>query len=90
VPSRCLAGLLALTWALTWVCGQAAAQEWPQRSVTVYVPFIAGSTPDTIARTVVDRLQARLGQPFVVENRSGASGNTGTAAVAKALAEGLL
>jgi tripartite-type tricarboxylate transporter receptor subunit TctC len=84
VPRRLIAGLLA--FACAW--GQAAAQEWPQRSVTVYVPFIAGSTPDAIARTVVDRLQARLGQPFVVENRPGASGNTGTAAVAKAAPDG--
>ncbi len=84
MPRRLLTGLLALAW----VCGHAAAQEWPQRSVTVYVPFIAGSTPDAIARTVVDRLQAKLGQPFVVENRPGASGNTGTAAVAKATPDG--
>src|SRR5262245_7634088 len=77
-------GLMAL--ALAW--GQAAAEEWPQRAVTVYVPFIAGSTPDAIARTVADRLQAKLGQPFVVENRPGASGNTGTAAVAKAAPDG--
>jgi tripartite-type tricarboxylate transporter receptor subunit TctC len=84
VPRRILAGLLAL--ACVW--GQAAAEDWPQRSVTVYVPFIAGSTPDAIARTVVDRLQAKLGQPFVVENRPGASGNTGTAAVAKAAPDG--
>jgi tripartite-type tricarboxylate transporter receptor subunit TctC len=84
VPRKLVAGLLALAW----VFGQAAAQEWPQRSVTVYVPFIAGSTPDTIARTVAGRLQARLGQPFVVENRPGASGNTGTAAAAKAAPDG--
>ena len=64
------------------------AQEWPQRSVTVHVPFIAGSTPDILARIVGERLQARLGQPFVVENRPGASGNTGTAAVAKAAPDG--
>jgi tripartite-type tricarboxylate transporter receptor subunit TctC len=69
-------------------CSQAAAQAWPERSVTVYVPFIAGSTPDAIARTVAERLQAKLGQPFVVENRPGASGNTGTAAVAKAAPDG--
>jgi tripartite-type tricarboxylate transporter receptor subunit TctC len=88
VPRRLVLGLLALwsVWACAW--GQAAAEDWPQRSVTVYVPFIAGSTPDTIARTVVDRLQAKLGQPFVVENRAGASGNTGTAAVAKAAPDG--
>jgi tripartite-type tricarboxylate transporter receptor subunit TctC len=81
---RFLAGLLAVALALC----PAAAQDWPQRGVTIYVPFIAGSTPDALARTVADRLQAKLGQPFVVENRAGASGNTGTAAVAKAAPDG--
>jgi tripartite-type tricarboxylate transporter receptor subunit TctC len=52
------------------------------------VPFIAGSTPDTLARIVAESLQKRLGQPFVVENRPGASGNTGTAAAAKATPDG--
>jgi tripartite-type tricarboxylate transporter receptor subunit TctC len=81
---RLLAGLLAVAAGLA----QAAAQDWPVRTVTVYVPFIAGSTPDSLARIVAERLQARLGQPFVVENRPGASGNTGTAAVAKAAPDG--
>src|SRR5262245_59679263 len=85
---RLVAGLmvLALAQALTW--RPAAAQDWPGRGVTIYVPFIAGSTPDALARIVAERLQARLGQPFVVENRAGASGNTGTAAVAKAAPNG--
>jgi tripartite-type tricarboxylate transporter receptor subunit TctC len=92
MTGRSQASLLALALgcaaaALHWAA-PAAAQEWPERSVTVYVPFIAGSTPDTITRIVADRLQARLGQPFVVENRPGASGNTGTAAVAKAAPDG--
>ncbi len=64
------------------------AQDWPQRAVSVVVPFSAGSTPDVLARVVADRLQAKLGQPFVIENRAGASGNTGTAAVAKAAPDG--
>src|SRR5262245_41867004 len=81
---RFLAWVLAL--ALCW--SEADAQNWPARGVTVYVPFIAGSTPDSLARIVAERLQAKLGQPFVVENRPGASGNTGTAAVAKAVPDG--
>ena len=52
------------------------------------MPFIAGSTPDSLARIVAESLQQRLAQPFVVENRPGASGNTGTAAVAKAAPDG--
>jgi tripartite-type tricarboxylate transporter receptor subunit TctC len=69
-------------------CSPLTAQEWPTRQVTVVVPFIAGSTPDSLARIVADSLQRRLSQPFVVENRPGASGNTGTAAVAKAAPDG--
>lgn len=75
-----------LTAALCWSPLQ--AQEWPAQTVTVIVPFAAGSTPDSLARIVADGLQQRLGKPFVVENRAGASGNTGTAAVAKAAPDG--
>jgi len=75
-----------LAAALCWSPLQ--AQEWPAQTVTVIVPFAAGSTPDSLARIVGDGLQQRLGKPFVVENRAGASGNTGTAAVAKAAPDG--
>ncbi len=66
----------------------APAQEWPARTVKIVVPFGAGSTPDTVARLLADRLKQKLGQPFVVENRPGASGNIGTDAVAKAEPDG--
>ena len=66
----------------------AAAQEWPTRTVRIIVPFGAGATPDTIARLVADRLQQKLGQSFIVENKPGASGMTGTDAVAKAEPDG--
>jgi tripartite-type tricarboxylate transporter receptor subunit TctC len=66
----------------------AAAQEWPTRTVRVIVPFGAGATPDTIARLIADRLQQKLGQNFIVENKPGASGMTGTDAVAKAEPDG--
>ena len=81
---RVLLGLFAL---ILW-CAPLHAQEWPSRSVTIIVPFIAGSTPDSLARIVAEGLQQRLGTPFVVENRPGASGNTGTAAAAKAAPDG--
>jgi tripartite-type tricarboxylate transporter receptor subunit TctC len=82
---RCLlAGLTAL---VLW-CVPAQAQEWPSGQVTIIVPFIAGSTPDSLARILAEGLQERLKQPFIVENRPGASGNTGTAAVAKAAPDG--
>ena len=79
-----IAGLLATVLGTV----QVQAQEWPSRQVTIVVPFIAGSTPDSLARIVAESLQQRLAQPFLIENRPGASGNTGTAAVAKAAPDG--
>src|SRR5262245_27437833 len=66
----------------------AAAQEWPAKPVKIMVPFGPGSTPDIVARLIADHLQKSLGQPFVIENKPGASGNTGTDAVAKAAPDG--
>jgi tripartite-type tricarboxylate transporter receptor subunit TctC len=66
----------------------ASAQDWPAKAVRIIVPFGAGATPDTIARMIADRLQQRLGQNFIVENKPGASGMTGTDAVAKADPDG--
>jgi tripartite-type tricarboxylate transporter receptor subunit TctC len=62
----------------------AFAQAYPSKPVRVVVPYPAGSTPDIIGRTLAERLQAAFGQPFVVENRSGAGGNIGAEVVAKA------
>jgi len=64
------------------------ALAYPTKPVRVIVPYPAGSTPDIVGRTVSERLQKALGQPFVVENRSGAGGNIGAEAVAKAPADG--
>ncbi len=66
----------------------AAAQDWPGKQVKIIVPFGAGSTPDVVARLIADHLQKKLGQPFVIENKPGASGNTGTDVVAKAAPDG--
>ena len=56
--------------------------------MTVVVPFTAGSATDIMARTVAERLSAQLGQPFVIENRPGAGGTIGMAAVARAEPDG--
>jgi len=64
------------------------AEDYPTRPVTIIVPFPAGGTLDGIARVVGEKLAARLGKPFVVENRPGAGSATGTAAVAKAAPDG--
>lgn len=63
-----LAGLLAAT-------DPAAAQSYPTRSVRVVLPFPAGGGGDLIGRRVAQKLSAALGQPVVVDNRAGASGN---------------
>ena len=71
--------------ALLLACSAGAlAQAYPTKPVRVVVPYPAGTTPDIIGRALAERLQASLGQPFVVENRSGAGGNIGAEAVAKA------
>jgi tripartite-type tricarboxylate transporter receptor subunit TctC len=73
---------------LWFVVLPAAAQDWPSKGVKIIVPFGAGSTPDVVARLIADHLQKKSGQPFVIENKPGASGNTGTDAVAKAAPDG--
>lgn len=60
------------------------------RVVTIVVPFAAGGTTDLLGRVLADRLGARLGGKFIVENRPGAGGNTGVAAVAKAEPDGYM
>jgi tripartite-type tricarboxylate transporter receptor subunit TctC len=68
--------------------GEARAQSWPTKRVTVVVPFTAGSATDIMARTVAQRLQEQTGQPFIVENRPGAGGTIGMTAVARAEPDG--
>jgi tripartite-type tricarboxylate transporter receptor subunit TctC len=66
----------------------ALAQQWPSKPIRAIVPFGPGSTIDLIGRIVLDPLSAALGQPIVVENRGGAGGSIGSAAVAKADPDG--
>ena len=70
--------VLSISAAAAW------SQAYPSKPVRVVVPYPAGSTPDIIGRALAERLQAAFGQPFVVENRSGAGGNIGAEVVAKA------
>jgi tripartite-type tricarboxylate transporter receptor subunit TctC len=63
-------------------------QSYPSKPVKVVVPYPPGSTPDIVGRTLADKLQSALGQPFVVENHSGAAGNIGANIVAKAAPDG--
>ena len=66
----------------------AVSQGYPSKPVRVIVTFPPGSTPDIVGRALASRLQEAMGQPFVVENRSGAGGNVGADAVAKAAPDG--
>jgi tripartite-type tricarboxylate transporter receptor subunit TctC len=85
------AGLRKLTLALLGLSLgilPAAAQDWPTKTVRIIVPFGPGSTPDMVGRLIADHMQQKLGQSFVIENRPGASANTGTDLVAKAEPDG--
>ena len=64
------------------------AQAWPSKPIKLVVPYGAGSSPDVAARIISEKLGPRLGQPIIVENRPGAGGNNGTAAVAKSPGDG--
>jgi tripartite-type tricarboxylate transporter receptor subunit TctC len=78
-----LFGLLALAAA-----GPAAAQDYPNRSIRMVLPFPAGGGSDVVARIIAQRYAQQLGQQVVVDNRAGASGNIAAEIVAKAPADG--
>ena len=66
--------LVALALFMVCAATPVAAQDWPTKTVRIVVPFGAGATPDLIARMIADKLQQKLGQNFIVENKPGASG----------------
>ena len=79
----------ALTVFAIAACLPATAQQaYPNKPIRVIVPFAAGSTTDIIARAITDKMSQSLGQPIVVDNRGGASGTIGQAAVASAAPDG--
>jgi tripartite-type tricarboxylate transporter receptor subunit TctC len=69
--------------ALALCAGSAFAQDYPNKAVTVVVPWPAGGPSDIAARPIAKGLTDQLGKPFVIDNRGGASGNIGSAIVAK-------
>ena len=83
---RALQGVALLCLALAATKG--FAQVWPNRAITLVVPTPAGSGPDVLARIIGQKLSQRIGQPVVVDNKAGASGNIGANAVARSAADG--
>lgn len=74
--------------ALAVVSMSALADEYPSRPIKLVAPFSAGSTGDLVARLISERMAAILKQPVIVENKAGAGGNIGSAAVAKSAPDG--
>jgi tripartite-type tricarboxylate transporter receptor subunit TctC len=85
LPLACLAAAL-LTASL--FAGPASAQAWPAKPVRIVVPFAAGGTSDNLGRIVAQKLTDMLKQPFIVDNRGGASGSIGSEMVARAAPDG--
>ena len=86
---RMLLALLMTIFAVDLAVAQpASGGNWPERPIRFIVPFTPGSSSDIVGRIVVQKLGDRLGQPFVVENRAGASGIIGTEAIARADPDG--
>jgi hypothetical protein len=83
-----LGRLTALALGLALVLAPPARAAYPERPITMVVPFSAGGTTDILARIVGEELGRRLGQQVVIDNRTGAGGNIGTAVVAKAAPDG--
>jgi tripartite-type tricarboxylate transporter receptor subunit TctC len=69
-------------------CAGAGAQTYPQRPITLVVPFAAGSGTDAVARVVADKLGARLKQPVIIDNRAGANAQIGVEYAARAAPDG--
>ena len=86
--SRPISGLLAGAVALAIGIAPAAAQDYPNRAITVIVPFAAGGPTDVIARIVTDNMSKTLGQTFVIENVVGAGGTTGITRAKRARNDG--
>jgi tripartite-type tricarboxylate transporter receptor subunit TctC len=80
-----VASILAITAATPSL---AQSQVWPTKRVTVVVPFAPGSATDLLPRTIFEHVSAKVGQPFIIENRPGGGGAIGVGAVAKADPDG--
>ena len=85
---RRLLAAAALALPVLFAASPALAQSWPNKPIKIIVPYSAGDTPDVIARLIGDKISQRLGQPVVIDNRAGASGQIGMDLTAKAAPDG--
>ena len=83
-----LAWCLALAWVALFSCGVLAQQNYPDKPITLVVPYAPGGPTDIFARILSQELGKELGQSLVVNNHAGAAGNIGTALVARSPADG--
>ncbi|NUO89182.1 MAG: tripartite tricarboxylate transporter substrate binding protein [Cupriavidus sp.] len=81
-----LGGMAALAMCMSGAAR--AADNWPQKPITLIVPWAAGGSTDILARVLSEHLTRSLGQPVIVDNKPGASGNIGSAMVARARPDG--
>src|ERR1700704_2956801 len=88
-PRRPLTRFAIMAFAAAMLAGFGAqAQDYPTRPIQVIVPFAGGSASDVVTRIMLDRMAKSLGQPFIVDNRPGAGGNTGTQAAVRTAPDG--
>src|SRR6202035_3492775 len=87
-PLRMLTWIAALAALMVGAPASADAQGFPTRPVTLVVPYPPGGPTDVVARILAERMRVSLGQPVIVENVAGGSGNIGVAKVARAAADG--
>jgi tripartite-type tricarboxylate transporter receptor subunit TctC len=80
--------LLAIALAASSGFPDTSHAEWPERAVRIVVPYTAGSMGDVVARLLGENLQATLGQPFIIENKTGAGGNIGARQVEQSPPDG--
>jgi tripartite-type tricarboxylate transporter receptor subunit TctC len=73
---------------LSLLCGPSLAQTFPNKQITIVVPYAPGGTNDIIARVVAQKMSENVGQPVIVENKPGAGGNVGAAHVARSAPDG--
>ena len=88
ISGRCLRIALLAVFAFLGSARSASVQEWPQRPVKIIVPYAPGGNSDGIGRVIAQNLTEAFGQPFLVENRPGASGAIAAEVVARSPADG--